>query len=266
MCSNNRLASAFKKFGIDVFGVTSAKLYNREMKTNYKSALVALFPYYCGNDEKSLLSMYCRGKDYHIVIKEILNKVANELELQNYKIHSDIGPSVERKLAVDAGLCFVGKNSMCINKMYGSYFFIGYMVCGEEFAFSEPCTDMCLNCGKCIKACPGGALNDGFDEKKCLSAITQKKGTLEQFEQQLIKNNNYIFGCDICQKVCPHNENIICTSIEDFGKDLVIDLNENELKEMSNKEFKSKYGDRAFAWRGKNVLLRNIEIIKKDER
>ncbi len=260
---NENLSSVFQKLNIDVFGVTSAEKYNSIMKTDYKSAIVALFPYYCGEDDNSPLSIYTHGKDYHIVIRDILTQAARQLGLENYDVRSDVGPSIERGLASDAGLCFIGRNSMCINEKYGSYFFIGYIVCDKAFEFFENAEKGCLNCGRCVEACPGGALNDGFDEAKCLSAITQKKGELTQCEKELVKNNNYIFGCDICQKVCPHNRAAEHTNIDAFCKNRIVDLDLNELRNMSNKEFKKKYGDRAFAWRGKNVLIRNMEIKEK---
>lgn len=262
---NKNLSLVFNKFNIDVFGVTGAETYNDIMKTDYKSIIVALFPYYCGEAVKSPLSIYTRGKDYHIVIKKILANVADLLSLDEYVIHSDIGPPIERRLALEAGLCFKGRNQMCINQKYGSYFFIGYIACNEEFEIKKHDVRFCMNCGRCSEACPGGALNDGFDESKCLSAITQKKGTLTEYENNLIKNNDYIFGCDICQKVCPYNVNASKTSIADFCENLIFNLELNELKSMSNNEFKRKYGDRAFAWRGKNILVRNIELKRNSE-
>ncbi len=259
------LSSVFEKLNIDTFGVTDAKPYNEIMNTDYKSAIVVLFPYYCGDDMKSPLSIYTHGRDYHIVIKNLLTKAADLLGLKKYAIHADIGPAIERRLAVEAGLCFKGRNQMCINQKYGSYFFIGYIVCDEEFKFKKHDFSFCINCRKCIEACPGGALNDGFDESKCLSAITQKKGELSNYESNLIKNNDYIFGCDICQKVCPYNRSASKTEITDFCENLIFNLNLDELKDMSNKEFKRKYGNRAFAWRGKSILVRNIELKQKNE-
>ena len=124
-----KIMSAFKKFNIDTVGITDASLYNSVTGSDYKSVIVALFPYYCGIAENSNISMYTYGIDYHRVIKSVLEGVCREVGLDNYSLHSDIGPEIERTLAVNAGLCFVGKNGMCINDDYGSYFFIGYIAC-----------------------------------------------------------------------------------------------------------------------------------------
>ena len=118
----------------------------------------------------------------------------------------------------------------------------------------------CLGCRKCIKACPTGALGEcGTDGYKCLSYITQKKGELTQQEQELMRKCGTVWGCDICQDVCPHNADAEQTDIDEFREDLIdtLKLDSN----ISNKEFRRIYGKRAFAWRGKAVLVRNLEIL-----
>jgi len=155
----------------------------------------------------------------------------------------------------------LGKNGMCINEKYGSYFFIGYIACNATLELSKPLNRECLGCMRCVSACPGGALDKGFCEDKCLSAITQKKGELSPWESELVADNNTVFGCDICQKVCPHNEYAKHTPIQEFVKDRICRLTLDELENMSNKEFKEKYGDRAFAWRGKAPLQRNLTFL-----
>lgn len=257
----SRILSAFKKFNIDSVGITDASRYNLASNEEFKSIIVALFPYYSKEDENSNLSMYTYGKDYHKVIREILNAVCLDAGISDYKLHSDIGPEIERALAVDSGLCFVGKNGMCINEKYGSYFFIGYIVCNEDLPYDKPNEKNCLGCLRCINACPGNAISDGFNEEKCLSAITQKKGDLSIWEENLIRDNGSAFGCDVCQKVCPHNKGIKMSEIAEFTNDLITRLESEEISAMSNKEFLRKYGDRSFSWRGKKVLERNLKII-----
>lgn len=100
-----------------------------------------------------------------------------------------------------------------------------------------------------------------MDPKKCLSYLTQKKEELSKDEKEKIKNNKMVFGCDICQDVCPHNKNIEKTSIEDFKISLLGKLDEEEIEEISNKEFKRRYGNRAFSWRGRKIIKRNMDII-----
>ena len=260
-----RIMSIFKKFNIYKVGITDAELYNTMTGSDYKSIIVALFPYYFGEDEKSNISMYTYGKDYHRVIRGILEKVCSELGLKEYAVHTDIGPNIERSLALDAGLCFQGRNALCINDEYGSYFFIGYIATGEELEVDKPLDKSCLNCNKCVEACPGGALGDGFYEEKCLSAITQKKGELTNWEKGLIKSNGYAFGCDICQKVCPHNKNVKKSEINDFVTDIITKLELSEISKMSNREFMKEYKDRSFSWRGKGVVERNLKILEKNK-
>ncbi len=255
------LYEAFQKFNIDAVGVCSADAYNRVCGTDYKICIVALFPYFCGYTEGSNLSIYTHGMDYHLVTKKVLSSVAKSLDLADYQIHADIGPEIERTLAVEAGLAFVGKNGLAINDKYGSYFFIGYIACNADFELSAPNTKTCMGCNKCINACPGGALGDSFNCDRCLSAITQKKGDLTPWEQELIRKNGMVFGCDICQEVCPHNRDIDFTSISEFSKNRICNISSEDMEGLTNKTFKEKYGDRAFAWRGKAVLERNINII-----
>ncbi len=256
------LKKEFAKFNIDTFGICDAGLYNEHMGTSFSRCIVALFPYFCGYPENYNISIYTHGKDYHRVISSILTSVAENLSLANYKIHADIGPSIERELCVKAGLAFVGRNGMCINDKYGSYFFIGYIVCNGDFEISSPTPGRkCLNCMKCVHSCPTKALKDGFDCNICLSHITQKKGELTSLEEAYIKKHASVFGCDICQRVCPHNGNAECTEIEQFLNGRITHLAPEDVSPLTNKTFKERYGDRAFAWRGKGVLERNLKII-----
>ena len=113
----------------------------------------------------------------------------------------------------------------------------------------------------CIKLCPGGALTEnGFDERKCVSYITQKKGELSEEEMNAIRNSGSVWGCDICQRVCPENKNKELTGINKFRENLILCI-KNE--KISNREFKKKYAERAFSWRGKGVIDRNLSIINE---
>ncbi len=263
------LKKEFSKFNIDTFGVCDARLYNEHMGTSYDRCIVALFPYFCGYPEDSNISIYTHGKDYHLVTSAVLNRVAQNLSLSDYKVHSDIGPAIERELCVRSGLAFMGRNGMCINDKYGSWFFIGYIVCTGDFEISSPMPQReCLNCMKCVRSCPAKALEDGFCCDTCLSYITQKKGELTEVEKAYIRENQSVFGCDICQRVCPHNENVRHTEIEEFLSDRITHLSMDDVAPLTNKTFKKRYGDRAFAWRGKGVIERNLRIIngKEDKR
>ncbi len=259
-----KLRKEFSKLNIDTFGICDASLYNREMGTDYSCSIVALFPYFCGYKEDSNLSIYAHGTDYHIVTRRVLTEVAENCGISDYKVHADTGPYIERQLAVKAGVAFMGKNGVCINSKYGSYFFIGYIVCNAPYEKATISELSCMDCGRCVSACPSGALADGFCGEKCLSAITQKRGELTGEEISLVKRHNTVFGCDICQMVCPHNDNVPITDIPDFKEELISRLEYRDIENLSERQFRKNYKDRAFAWRGNAPLKRNL-LYQKGE-
>ncbi|RDY26059.1 tRNA epoxyqueuosine(34) reductase QueG [Romboutsia weinsteinii] len=239
----------------------------RKTMENVKSIIVCAFPYYIGENERSNLSKYCQVKDYHIVVKEYLQKICNHIEssVENfeYKIFADNGPLVDRHLAYLAGIGYFGINNNIITDEYGSYIFIGYIMSNYEFKTDEPLPRTCIKCGKCVKYCPGNALlgNYEMNPRRCLSYMTQKKGELSEEEIKLINKNKKVFGCDICQEVCPHNKKVPITNLEEFREDVIDELDYEEINSISNKEFKRRYSDRAFNWRGRPLIKRNMEII-----
>ena len=102
-----------------------------------------------------------------------------------------------------------------------------------------------------------------MNPKLCLSYITQKKEELSEDEINVLKENKKVFGCDVCQDVCPHNKNISTTNIKEFYEDLMFNLDKDEINSISNKEFKRRYKEKAFSWRGKKIIQRNMEILEK---
>jgi epoxyqueuosine reductase len=214
------------------------------------------------------ISMHAWGRDYHKVVREILDKIGRQLSnhIDNFKymLFTDTGPLADRYLAYLAGLGFYGRNSFIINEKYGSYVFIGYMLTNYPFEPDKPLNATCLECGQCIENCPGSAIpeNDrGLVVEKCISYITQKKGSLTDDEKSLLRRTGMVYGCDICQLSCPHNRKAAETPIPEFSQDQVRSLAMDDLG-LTNKEFKGKYGNRAFAWRGRKVLERNIRICE----
>ena len=239
----------------------------KDTMENVKSIIVCAFPYYAGDFDECNLSKYCCGEDYHIVVKNFLQKICDYLSDNisdfEYKYFADNGPLVDRYLAYLSGIGYFGINNNIIIDEYGSYVFIGYIMTNYEFKIDTPIDKTCIKCGKCVKYCPGNALlgNYEMNPKRCLSYITQKKGELEEEEINILKENRKIFGCDICQDVCPHNKNIPLTNINKFKDNIISKLDKEEIDEISNKEFKRRYGSRAFSWRGKSIIKRNIDLI-----
>ena len=232
-----------------------------------KSAIVCLFPYYVEHNGPSNLSRYTWGTDYHLVINEYLEKLIEKLQKINtsaqFSIHCDTSPLADRYMAYLAGLGFYGKNNCFISPKWGSYVVIGTILTTLEFEPTTPLEQSCMGCNRCITACLGQCLgHEEFKYDTCKSYLTQKKGDLTNEEETIIRKTPLVFGCDVCQEVCPHNQSIPATPIPEFQRvEPYIDI--NELETLTNKEFKAKYGNRAFSWRGKKILMRNQNIIEE---
>lgn len=205
-------------------------------------------------------SFYTFGSDYHVVLKQRILKVMNNFSYR-YTYGVDNHPHDERLAATLAGVGYFGKNQLIINKDYGSYIFLGlvFIDVALENEIILNLDEDCGNCKKCIDACPTYALFDGgYDQSKCISNFNQEKKSLTDEE---IKSNYCLFGCDICQLVCPKNikkGKKIHPEFELSGSELVsiVDLFTN-----SEKEFKTKYGHMSYMWKGKTILMRNALTI-----
>ncbi len=249
--------------------------YCRELKIEYsgiatyaeKSMIVCLFPYYVGN-EKGNLAKYARSKDYHSIVHQYLQQIedfAKRCGIQTHGTYCDSNDYPERYIATLAGLGIIGKNRCLINEKYGSYVFVGMVACEQVLIPSQPKLENCMGCLCCEKSCPGSALSkDGLAKDLCGSAISQEKGEISPTQMNILSASGYIWGCDICQDVCPHNENALVTPLQAFYQDRICSL--SDLMQMSNQVFKEQYGAYAFAWRGKKPLERNICLKEQDEK
>lgn len=219
-----------------------------------KSVIVALFPYKCEEDAPKNICRYASVADYHDICGKLLQSccddLKNMLNSNSFEWFVDNSPIREVEAAVRAGLGVKGKNGLLINPIYGSYVFIGEIVTDlnlETTNFQK----ICISCNKCAEMCPTGSINNN-DKTNCLSAITQKKGELSLAEENLIKNSGCAWGCDICQNVCPVNMDTKLADLSEF-----LQSYQNEFKKNDNIE------GRAFAWRGRKVIERNLELINK---
>ena len=228
-----------------------------------KSAIVYLAPYYVGEGEN--ISAYATSRDYHIFLKEIGEGLASLLsELCpgcTSRPYGDHSPIDECHAAAIGGLGVLGDNRLLINEKYGSYVFLGDVltdISPELISANKPLpVSSCLQCGACKKACPTGKLSGGCDA--CLSEITQRKGEFTEAEREMMRKFNTAWGCDVCQRVCPHNRDIPETPIDFFRRDRITRLSADVLGSMSKEEFKS----RAFSWRGRPTVMRNIAVLER---
>ena len=229
----------------------------KKIPLNSKSIMLFLFPYYVGDFPKRNISKYAMLRDYHKVAGRMLEEAVGNLEREfpynSFHAFVDSSPIKEVKSAVRAGLGMQGKNSLLINDVYGSFCFIGEIVT-DLYLPPENLHRECLNCNLCVKSCPAGAISDtGIDEGKCLSALTQKKGELTEEEREKIRNNGSVWGCDICQDVCPLCKDPKITPFEEFKEMVVPFISEENLDEV--------FPESAFAWRKKATILRNVRIV-----
>jgi len=232
-----------------------------------KSVIVCLFPYFSGNNDGANLSKSAYTIDYHLVVMEKLKCIAEFLAMNienfHYKAFVDNGPFSDRYLAYKAGLGFWGINNQLITDQYGSYVFIGYILNNYPFEPDRPQNKTCILCIACVRTCPGKCIKGDFtiNPQRCKSFLTQKKGSLTPEEEDIIRKHRLIWGCDVCQDVCPHNRDPKPTAIKEFTDNLIYSIDTEELRSISNREFFRRYANRSFGWRGKAVLLRNHELI-----
>lgn len=267
----------FRENGIEYFSaipfsechIISEELLSRRgiEKQKIRSAVMFLVPYYVCDGVERGISVYARAKDYHIFFDDFYKKNIPLLE-ECYGAHfygfADKSAISEVGAAAKAGLGIIGDNFLIINEKYGSFVFIGELLteCSvEELGFKrhdEYKAEGCLHCGACKKNCP---MSEGLG---CLSAITQKKGELTKEEEKLILRYGYSWGCDICSLVCPYTkkaiQNGVSTPIKFFSEDRIISPSSKEIEEMEKSEFNL----RAFSWRGRKTIVRNLKLFEEN--
>ena len=237
---------------------------------NCKSIIVLGLSYNIDYDEKpdyllrGKLSKSSWGIDYHLVLRKKIESLIEEIKKKidfQYKYFVDTGPLIDRELGRKSGIGYYGKNCSIINKEYGSFIFLGYILTNLNLDISKEAESECGDCNLCINACPTGALEEPYklNPKRCISYLTQTKDNIPIALRE--KMGMKIYGCDTCQLVCPKNKGIKKSNHEEFIPILTKGyMNLEELLTISNKEFKRKYGTMAGSWRGKSILKRNAII------
>lgn len=214
---------------------------------------------------RGIMSRSAWGEDYHTVLRDRLALLEQWLKERvpeaRFESMVDTGALSDRAVAERAGIGWSAKNCAIISPELGSWIYLGEMITNLPLPPDEPVTEGCGSCTKCIDACPTGALvgPGELDAQSCVSFLTQTKGMLS--DEYMRKIGNRLYGCDTCQIVCPVNRGKNWTHQPELQPD-------NELAkplllpllEMSNREFKERYGRTSSAWRGKKPIQRNAVI------
>ncbi|MFV0498984.1 MAG: epoxyqueuosine reductase [Bacilli bacterium] len=211
--------------------------------SNCKTVVVIAFKHDVSCSSSNIAS-FALGEDYH----RRLNRIGKELEpmFKNGKFLVDTHLLNERYFAQKSGIGFIGKNSMFISEKYGSYCHLALLLTSEKIIASTPKISDCNNCRLCIDACPVEAIDDQIDCRNCISERLQKRNNLN-FD----KLGNNVYGCDICQKVCPMNNGKYNECIVETLTPVLLSMTRNEFKQ---------YDNRGFYWIGYRTFIRNIHI------
>jgi epoxyqueuosine reductase QueG len=268
----NRIIELLSERGISVSAQISLKncIITRKYKLEKAgfsdidglSAVVFAIPYLTPQSDGNI-SSYAIPRDYHAFSKQLFADVLPYLEREfpcnRFVGFADDSPIDECHAAARAGIGMIGKNQMLITEKYSSFVFLGEIITDIPFEGDVCEIKSCRGCGACLRACPM------TESGECLSSLTQKKGELTESEREIIKKYGSAWGCDICQEVCPHTADAIkagtvYTDIEFFKNDAIPYLTSEIVDKMTDEEFAA----RAYSWRGRRTIVRNLEILEKE--
>ena len=219
------------------------------------------------NDNSFLISKYAYGKDYHIIIKDKLKELFSQMKKEvgdiEGRVFVDSAPIHERAWAKISGLGWIGKNSLLLNKKMGSYFFLAELICDLDLEYDSTVSDHCGTCTKCIDACPTDAITQAqvVDANRCISYLTIENKN--EIPKELSKSfNNYIFGCDICQDVCPWNKFSTSHNEKEFlPKEEFSKMSKKDWQELTHETFNKIFKNSAVKRAKFQGLKRNIKAV-----
>jgi len=239
-----------------------------------KSVISLMYNYFPEKEQRAdsyKISKYAYGQDYHHVIKdkmkEMVQFITDEIGQINARIFVDSAPVLDRAWAKRSGLGWVGKNSMLIHPKQGSYFFLAEIILDLELKYDNPIKDYCGTCTACIDACPTEAIlpNKVVDGSKCISYFTIELKDEILPKEVKGKFNDWMFGCDICQEVCPwnrfskpHNEPLF------IPNDKLLDYSKKEWQELTEEIFQEIFKKSAVKRTKFKGLKRNINFLTSD--
>jgi epoxyqueuosine reductase len=239
-----------------------------------RSILSVAWP--AGDPAPGNVARYARGEDYHVALKRVLRALADELR-QNaapgarFRACVDTAPLLEREIALRAGLGFLGKNGLLIVPGVGSHVVLGELLTDAELAPTQRAAspfspDRCADCTRCLDACPTGAFVAPriLDASRCLSYLTiEKRGRFTQDEERAVAGAGMLFGCDVCQDVCPWNAPFFESPVLPRGE---ASLPLEPLVDMAPESYDARFGKSAL-WRAtREGLARNAAALLASSR
>jgi epoxyqueuosine reductase len=233
------------------------------------SLLYNYFPTHQQPKDVPQISKYAYGHDYHEVIKKKLFEFSSNIKEQfgelNIKACVDSAPVMDRAWAKRSGLGWIGKNSNLINKGNGSFFFIAELILDIELIYDHPIKDYCGKCTRCIEACPTDAIVQPYvvDGSKCISYFTiELKNEIDA--QMSGKFDNWIFGCDVCQDVCPWNRfSKPNNEIEFKPLQEILRMNLDDWKNIEEETFKKVFRNSPIKRTKYKGMMRNLKFIQQ---
>jgi len=216
------------------------------------------------------ISRYAYGRDYHEVIREKLHRLFEFIQTiapaARGRVFVDSAPVMEKAWAARSGLGWIGKNTNLISKEHGSFLFLGEIILNLELEYDTPVKNLCGTCTKCIDACPTKALTPyTLDARKCISCLTieNRRAMPEMFKNQW---HDWIFGCDICQEVCPWNQKAKSHTEKDFFPlPEIVALRKTDWENLTQEDFERSFR-RSPLWRaGFAGIEKNIRFLKNNE-
>ena len=232
------------------------------------SLLLNYFPESNQNEDAPKISKYAYGKDYHHVIKDKLSVLCEELNEQigefNFRVFVDSAPVLDKAWAKKSGLGWIGKNGNLITKDQGSFFFVAEIISELDLLADGPIKDYCGTCTKCIDSCPTEAIYEPYkvDGSKCISYLTieLKDQIPEEFTSKM---EDWMFGCDICQDVCPWNRFSKPHNVLDFNpKPKLMEMDRKDWNELTVEVYREVFQKSAVKRTKFEGLKRNLNFLK----
>jgi epoxyqueuosine reductase len=254
----------------------------RLLMEDTNSVIVLIHNYKSQNhkEDNYKISKYAWGDDYHNVLKSKLKKLCKSIESEvkenselnikipdfQYRFFTDTGPILERQWAVKSGIGWQGKNGLLISKKKGSFVFISVILTNLKFSEPKIVSDYCGKCTKCIDSCPTNAIIQPkvIDANKCIAYWTIETRNDESFPKEIKDNlENWAFGCDICQDVCPWNNHRvpITQEVRFFPRNGSTNFNKNEILNINEEEFAIKFNNSPIKRAKFEGLKRNIKEL-----